>query len=584
MIYIKDYNSKVGCKTLNHSDNVFHEVLCAVKNNETYFHVQENNEIKYDLIYVPNDAVIKNCESFPNNSLFENEIVYFDYFNYDIKDRKYIYLDVFNDFDSVYFECANELTIAIIKVLLKYTDINIYVSDNRFFWFFSNDSKIKLVNSREDINSKKLMSVVEYFVHSPWVGVYSNICSITLFHNIFLLQYLKNLSRFKIKNIILSVPDTEGIGSILNHYYRIVNVCSKFGIEVFLKSNCTRYSDDILEKCFKIKIAKSSSFNKVVFKNNDEKIQKIDKKIHNDIQNDLKSLRFFNKKVEDKISAKAKSNMLYQSILNMSFDDKYINKNRLKNFNRKIQNNVEINVQHIKENNFIKDIAGRVKDNRQNVANKVTLLKDKLYQDINGTYSLDFFFALILTHIVFNEKPPINTDKLSTNFLNSLVEYKNAVFQNKKVLGVLVRGTDYITSNIGESPLPVDKLISKIKEVKEKGNYDLIFLATEDMDYYNSLTEAFPDELISVSQKRFSKSDFKNVTLLSELEANKAKENGQNYESEDTMVNYFYAIYLLSNCQGFLATPFCSGVLMVQSFNDNKFEYMKVISCDKKTG
>lgn len=606
MIYIQDYDEHIDCRTLNHSDNVFRDALWWIGHNETYFHVEKEGAIKYDLVYFSNDEIIKSCKNFPNNSLFENEIVYFDYFNYDINDKKHIYLDIFNAFDSIYFESANEFTITIIRVLQKYTDLNIYVSDKRFFWFFDNESKINIVDSYEKIKSTKIMHVEEDFVHSPWVGVYDNICSITLFHNMFLLQYLNNLSRFKIKNIILSIPDTEGIGSILNHYYRIENVCSAFGIDVFLKSNCTRYSDEILEKCFKVKIAKNSSFKKVVFQNNKHLIKKMDdikkfndslhekrsirlkniksfnNRLHDGLSNDLENLRTINKKAENKLADKLKSNMLCHSIFNMSLDDTKLNKNRLKNFNKKIQDSIEINVEQVKGNDFIKDIAGRVKDNKNNLSNNVTLLKEKLYQDINGVFSLDFFFALILTHIVFSENPPIDTSKLSSKFLNDIRQYKNAVFQDKKVLGVLVRGTDYITSNIGESPLPADELIKEIKEVKEKGNYDLIFLATEDKDYFNILSEAFPDELISVSQKRFSKSEFKNVTLLSELEAANNKEPGRNFESEDTMVNYFYAIYLLANCQGFLATPFCSGVLMVQSFNNKKFEFMKVVSSNKQ--
>ena len=40
----------------------------------------------------------------------------------------------------------------------------------------------------------------------------------------------------------------------------------------------------------------------------------------------------------------------------------------------------------------------------------------------------------------------------------------------------------------------------------------------------------------------------------------------------DTTVNYIYAIYLLSRCDGFIASGQCNGVDMVLSFHETRFE------------
>ena len=40
----------------------------------------------------------------------------------------------------------------------------------------------------------------------------------------------------------------------------------------------------------------------------------------------------------------------------------------------------------------------------------------------------------------------------------------------------------------------------------------------------------------------------------------------------DTTVNYFYALYILSRCDGFLTSSMCNGVFIVRAFNEGRFE------------
>lgn len=40
----------------------------------------------------------------------------------------------------------------------------------------------------------------------------------------------------------------------------------------------------------------------------------------------------------------------------------------------------------------------------------------------------------------------------------------------------------------------------------------------------------------------------------------------------DTTINYFYALYVLSKCDGFLASTLCNGVNIVRAFNEGRFE------------
>ena len=67
--------------------------------------------------------------------------------------------------------------------------------------------------------------------------------------------------------------------------------------------------------------------------------------------------------------------------------------------------------------------------------------------------------------------------------INLANEFMHKLFKNSKnILGVLTRGTDYITLKPRSHPIP-PKLIDLIKDVKEMDDrykYDYVFFSTED--------------------------------------------------------------------------------------------------------
>ena len=42
---------------------------------------------------------------------------------------------------------------------------------------------------------------------------------------------------------------------------------------------------------------------------------------------------------------------------------------------------------------------------------------------------------------------------------------------------------------------------------------------------------------------------------------------------EDTTVNYFYALYMLSRCDSFISSGRCNGADIVMSFNNGRFAH-----------
>lgn len=189
-----------------------------------------------------------------------------------------------------------------------------------------------------------------------------------------------------------------------------------------------------------------------------------------------------------------------------------------------------------------------------------------------NTIYLQDVIVLSVTYRAAKFKIEIDETILTDGFRSEMEEYAAAVLGNHKVLGVLIRGTDYIVSKMGgvRQMATVDDMLPMMHEWIEADGYDLIFLATEDQDILDRMKKEFGSMIRVVSQVRHSVRDFENMKLLSELE--KKEEPDNTGVVEDNTVNYFYALYLLSKCQSFMASGQCHGWNVVNSFHHGKFK------------
>ena len=169
-------------------------------------------------------------------------------------------------------------------------------------------------------------------------------------------------------------------------------------------------------------------------------------------------------------------------------------------------------------------------------------------------------------------KPEQNLSMLHSSFLAEMKEYADAILGEKKFLGVLIRGTDYlIVHKDGPRKMAgVDEIIPMIHEWISTYGYEGIFLATEDRDILSRIMLEFGPLVKVVAQERHSVSDFSEHTLLSELE----RENSSDYDQSvaESTVNYFYALYMLSRCDAFICSGPCNGYDLATGFNDGKYE------------
>ena len=209
-----------------------------------------------------------------------------------------------------------------------------------------------------------------------------------------------------------------------------------------------------------------------------------------------------------------------------------------------------------------------------------TIPEDSSEENTAYVWSFNCFF---LNHFIMRHKASLDLNTLNPNFLNEMKEYADAVMGDRKILGVLLRGTDIILANFKGSykPASMEECIRTIRERMEQYSYDKIFLATEDSDFLEQMQEAFPGKIIAISQDRFRVSDFKNVKYISDLEKLRNSGNAYSESLEDTTVNYYYAMYMLSRCESLIANCMCNGVNIANSFNGGKYARTEIISVNE---
>ena len=194
--------------------------------------------------------------------------------------------------------------------------------------------------------------------------------------------------------------------------------------------------------------------------------------------------------------------------------------------------------------------------------------------DTNTVNIVNFFGTWFPREVGKTAEALYDAESLNPDFRKEMEEYADAVLGNKRMLGVLLRGTDYFTNNMQgmRKPVGAEYAIPVIRQWMEEDGYDGIFLATEDEDMLSSMKEAFGNTMIAVSQERYSVHSLENTKSIANLE--KETYNKEEYDEHivDVTVNYFYAIYLLSRCESFIYSNVCGGERLAHVFNRGKYK------------
>ncbi len=182
----------------------------------------------------------------------------------------------------------------------------------------------------------------------------------------------------------------------------------------------------------------------------------------------------------------------------------------------------------------LKDIAG----SRNIILSNGIISKKNDYPDI---HVVDDEEKLHRWRNVFQQYFSVN-DML----LREFEEAKRKLFGNNRILGVLARGTDYVSLRPKNHPIQptVMQIIEKVEEVIDEYQCTYIFLATEDQAIYNDMKRRLSTKLLTIEVARYTTSGNQNINDIVGDRKNDRYLKGK---------EYLLSIWLLSQCKCLVA-------------------------------
>lgn len=155
----------------------------------------------------------------------------------------------------------------------------------------------------------------------------------------------------------------------------------------------------------------------------------------------------------------------------------------------------------------------------------------------------------------------INFNDDTQNYILNV--YNNVIKGNENILGVLVRGTDYIVRKTKDEQIqPKPKtVIKKVKLfLKKHPDINKIYIATEDEVIYQQFKREFGEILIDNGQYRYNYKE-KNMPLLADIKTNRPNHN------YTLAKEYLSSLYILSKCKYFIGGR-CAGTKIAWILSD----------------
>lgn len=132
-------------------------------------------------------------------------------------------------------------------------------------------------------------------------------------------------------------------------------------------------------------------------------------------------------------------------------------------------------------------------------------------------------------------------------------EYMKAKYEGMRILGVKVRGTDYVTTKPSGHPIPPtpEQVISKAREAMKENSFDAVYLATEDKKIVSAFQKAFRENLILPEVAYVDYNYDNTVPVENWLYRYHIDRDNDKYLSG---MEYLVSILFLSRCDGFITS------------------------------
>ena len=179
------------------------------------------------------------------------------------------------------------------------------------------------------------------------------------------------------------------------------------------------------------------------------------------------------------------------------------------------------------------------------------------YYIFNNTNLIYYWHNIAINYIPINKQMMVEAYFFIHNLFND----------SKNILGILIRGTDYLARRPSKHPITPnpEKVIEDIKYMNKKNKYDYFFIATEDDIIRKKFIISFGKKLKFISQKNI-KYNYKSKKFLSNYKNIKGNINN--------MKQYLINIIILTKCIDIISAR-TSGSIGVFIFS-NGFRNAKV--------
>lgn len=136
--------------------------------------------------------------------------------------------------------------------------------------------------------------------------------------------------------------------------------------------------------------------------------------------------------------------------------------------------------------------------------------------------------------------------KIKNEILEETEMLAKQILGHDKILGVLLRGTDYVNSKPKNHPVQpnIEQAAEKIDEILAQKDYQKIYVATEDKNIYQKLCEKYGSRIVSMDVERYTTNGDENINDISVKRVANKYELGKEY-----LIN----ILLLAKCDYLIA-------------------------------
>ena len=179
----------------------------------------------------------------------------------------------------------------------------------------------------------------------------------------------------------------------------------------------------------------------------------------------------------------------------------------------------------------------------------------------------------------------LEVSAVAPGFKAEMDEYYDAVLGGRKVLGVLIRGSDYLAVGFGGSRkmATVEQMVPKIRQWMAEYGYEKVFLATEDSDILAKMKKEFGRDMIALAQERLSVRNLRQGQIITEYEKEKNKDRRTKREAYERMSETFSQINNgMSEPEGYTRFGEACGIREYKKLGSYLSEYVRKGTGDLK--